>query len=372
MNRYDFKRRGQRFVLTLIGFLLGSVAVYGTLKVIFPPSEHVPEVEDYAQFGAWGRLTITDPMTMNWVVAGEHGELLVARMKARTNDIEEIVQRLGDAVRQLDATRIVATDGDAPSVSGGPVRTVAGHLGDRRGTLIEALADGEFVAARTAWDAFASRPSPDGRVVVDVLSDSAVGITRDFGRLTALMREQREDYAALGPPSSTTSTFWSSSRLSLLEVLFFSLFGVLANLLVNSAHFLSTGEFKPSERWIAYTKLCYGPLLSLVLVLAVMFGWLDFGSYQVRAFTLPLLAFVLGYFSRRVVRLVDRLGKRLLGEAEKSIDAGPQQIADRRLQLAKEQLRYEHPRSLADLERAARRAADELTHATVVAKESKS
>ncbi|MEM6568237.1 MAG: hypothetical protein AAF957_07485 [Planctomycetota bacterium] len=371
MNRYDFKGRGQRFVTFLILLLLGTIASYIGLKLKYPPSENVPKVEDYARLGARGRLTITDPMTLNWVISADHGDALIARMKERASDIEKSIQEAIEAVRTLDARRVFASNQEL-SILGPTARIVINHLRERRSTIIAAVSDGKLTKAKEEWDEFQSASAKSGSPVLESLSAEVVSVTTGLDRVASLLGAQRADYQSLGPPGASSCKFWTSCWLSMLEVLYFSFCGVIANLLVNSAHFLSAGNYRPSERWVAYTKLCYGPILSLVLVLAVMFGWIDFGSYQVRAYTLPLLAFILGYFSRRVVRLVDRLGTRVLGEAEKSIDAGPRKIAELRRKQAEDWLRYQSPRSLSDLRRAAREAATEITRATVVAKEAKS
>lgn len=371
MNRYDFKGRGQRFVTFLIGLLLATIASYVTLKVIFPPSEHAPKVEDYAQLGPRGRLTITDPMTLNWVTSGDHTDALLARMKERATDVEKSIQGTIEGVRKLDARPVLASNQQL-SVTGPSARLVTNHLGYRRLEIIDAISAGQLKRAKEEWDAFQSASAKSGSLVLKSLSAEVVSVTTGLNRVENLLREQRADYQSLGPPAASSNKFWTSCWLSMLEVLYFSFCGVLANLLVNSAQFLSAGNFRPSERWVAYTKLCYGPILSLVLVLAVMFGWIDFGSYQARSFTLPLLAFILGYFSRRVVLLFDRLGSRVLGQAEESIDAGPGKIAELRRKQAEDWLRYQSPRSLSELRRAAREAATEITRATVLAKEAKS
>jgi len=116
----------------------------------------------------------------------------------------------------------------------------------------------------------------------------------------------------------------------MIEVFLFALFGVLTNLLVNAAEFLRKKEFDSAERWVAYTKLVYGPSLAVILVFAITQGWFDLGDYQTRSFTLPLLGFIFGYATRRTVTLFDRLTTKILGAASDSIKRGPKAIAQKR------------------------------------------
>ena len=148
------------------------------------------------------------------------------------------------------------------------------------------------------------------------------------------------------------SVFWTSPGGSLAEVLFWALLGVLTNLLLHGARYVSRHGYRPAERWVAYTKMTYGPMLALIVVMAMLNGWIDFGAYESRVWTLPFIGFILGYNSRKTASLLDRLGERLLGEADQSITDGPAAIAAR-TSARLEALRQVQPQTLAELRTAA-------------------
>ena len=151
----------------------------------------------------------------------------------------------------------------------------------------------------------------------------------------------------------------------MLEVLFWALFGVLTNLLVNATEYLRKGTFQPRERWVAYTKLLYGPIFAVILVLAMINGFFETESYEVRVWTLPLVSFLFGYASRRTARLIDRLLERFLGAAEKAIDAGPGPVAARRQALVDKLMDAYRPSDLPTLRAQAKELAREIVEAEV-------
>ena len=158
--------------------------------------------------------------------------------------------------------------------------------------------------------------------------------------------------------------FSVAPNLSILEVLFWALFGVFTSLLVNSAEYLRERSFNPDERWVAYTKLVYGPILAMVIVLAIMFGWLSLGPYEARVWTLPLVGFIFGYASRRTVNLFEKLQDKVFGATEKSIREGPKKIMEARAKTLEMLRDAARPKSMKELRERAKEHARQ--HVNVV------
>ncbi len=104
------------------------------------------------------------------------------------------------------------------------------------------------------------------------------------------------------------SFFWLSSGLAFLEVLLWSIAGVLCSLLFHGTEAIRNGNFDPSEVSVHKAKLLYSPIVTLVIVLsgnvAINNGDLnpDDSSYW-----LIVVSFILGFYSRRAIDLLDRI-----------------------------------------------------------------
>jgi hypothetical protein len=220
-------------------------------------------------------------------------------------------------------------------------------------SIIENLSRGEYEAAYVALTVLIQTAGEDD------VRDAEIQRHRDSILELQRMREaQRNDAVQLAPPLSRLF-FWTSPSLSIVEVLFWALFGVLTNLLVNAAEYLRKDNFNPNEVWVAYTKLVYGPVLATVLVLALINGWFSVESYDIRVWSLPLVAFLFGYAARRTARLVDVVLARFLGQAEQGARAGPGAVAaerERNFALLRELTR---PRSFKDFRDQAKKLARE-------------
>ncbi|MBX2851905.1 MAG: hypothetical protein KTR15_09190 [Phycisphaeraceae bacterium] len=370
-NRYDFKKRGQHFVWLLIGLTIGLALVYVGLKIIWNPTDKdsQPRVKDYAFVDPHGQLIVTDAITMNWYVDEINSAEIIARMKATYTRMNTLRDQIYISLPVIAQERKKMT-GIKDATKSNPLPS---YLTNKQSnTLIGQLGRGKHKQAIETWSQTTAAEVVDRGNKFASSYEQIQRVSKNLNELNVLYQNQAADLKALSPPQIGVHLFWTSCWRSMLEVIFFSVFGVLANLLVNSAMYVRSNEFRPSERYVAFTKLIYAPILSMVLVLGVMFGWLDFGSYEVRVFSLPLIAFILGYFSRRVVTLFDRFGTRVLGAAEKSIEAGPAAIAKRRKQLLKEQMSVTYPGSLSELRAEAIALAAPTVRNIVIEKESAS
>lgn len=104
------------------------------------------------------------------------------------------------------------------------------------------------------------------------------------------------------------SYFWLYGEKVYLEIIFWSLFGVLASILYSSSEAIFIKEFDYSRipRYIA--QLFYAPFSTLVVHLSFsLFTTADNQSFNAISTNAIILAFILGFFTRRTVELLHRL-----------------------------------------------------------------
>lgn len=104
--------------------------------------------------------------------------------------------------------------------------------------------------------------------------------------------------------------FWVRPGGALAEGIFWSIFGTLTNLILNISHYVARGLYKRDEKYISFSKLAYGPVLSCVLILWIYFGIIDAGV-EVRFWLIPLLSFFFGYNTKKTAFLVDTLSDKV-------------------------------------------------------------
>jgi hypothetical protein len=100
-------------------------------------------------------------------------------------------------------------------------------------------------------------------------------------------------------PSKQTDTFiWATSPLNYIEVVFWSLFGLLTWAIFNMSDWASSGEHIGLwSNWLIARSL-QGVFISIVVIIAVQ--QIDLGTSPVAKTFIPVvLAFVLGYYSER-------------------------------------------------------------------------
>lgn len=129
----------------------------------------------------------------------------------------------------------------------------------------------------------------------------------------SLLRSYLTSYTYVRP-----STFWLDGGLSYLEIVFWSWFGVLSSLLYHGTEAMRLSKFDPKELAVHYAKLFYTPLVTIVLILCI--DWvIDGGDLDLRSidYWLVVLSFVLGFYSRKSIDLLDRI-KDLIFKSGKS------------------------------------------------------
>ena len=356
------REEGRRFVSRLIAGIL--------LLLILYVAVHIPRydgdeqlVANLVQVDSTGIAVFPDPQGIRWWIGG-----------ARADDVIESMISRNVGIRQTRASVSRLVESLVVRTSRHPIeeRDLGGVI--RFGFDLRPLAlSGDYSGlARELTLLESSRLAPSTLSRNPSLARGIDNLQIEVSQLEELKAEQLHELVGLGPPTFSRMFFWTTPTLSIVEVLFFALFGVLTNLLVNSAEFLRKGEFRPAERWVAYTKLVYGPVLAVILTTAMVMGWFDAGGYNVRVYTLPLLGFVFGYASRRVVTLFDELVGRILGSVGTSVREGPEATALRRRQYLDSRSVTQAASSIDDLRRKAKELAYEYLKTGAIELEARS
>ncbi|MSU58466.1 MAG: hypothetical protein EXS35_09855 [Pedosphaera sp.] len=147
-------------------------------------------------------------------------------------------------------------------------------------------------------------------------------LASNFRQLDSLRAEQIQTVLALRQPGKY-QIFWATPIGMLYEILFWSFFGIVTNLLFNaSEHLRKPGPrtFFPVERWVGLTKLIYGPGIALGLCLAITVGLANVVGESVRVWVMPIIAFFFGFNVRKTAGVVDRASEQLLGKVQRSLD----------------------------------------------------
>ena len=115
------------------------------------------------------------------------------------------------------------------------------------------------------------------------------------------------------------SYFWLTEDLVFLEIIFWSLFGVLASVFYNVSEALRERKdelrmYNPSIDYVNWAKLFYGPLTTIVIYFSVQVATTDNveASFNNLRYGLIILSFVLGFFSGRTVEFLERIKNLIL------------------------------------------------------------
>ncbi len=355
-NTTSTKRPGQTFVHFIIIATVAWIILYILLHLAIDPEGRFAKnnINDAYYLTAQGEFLLFDATTLTWNVGKTKATPILQRLDERNVTIRQSMENL-----RIDAARLR--------------ESLDRELGDTKITgeahptfiiemALSARTDDNCKTSATecyqpTWDAPLRKVSALYLELQNIEGhqESNAALARITSYLSQLKQQSDAQYIDANAlrGSRAQSFFWSSPEGSSAEIIFFAVFGVLANLLVNSAEYLRNNNFKHNERWVAYTKLVYGPIIAWILVTAIAVGWLDLGEYQIGTYSLPLLAFVLGFYSRKTVNLFSRFGDHLLGKASESIDKGPAEILASRQAYQAQFLNTQRPRSYQDLKQTA-------------------
>lgn len=98
-----------------------------------------------------------------------------------------------------------------------------------------------------------------------------------------------------------------------LEIVFWTWFGLIASLLYSVSEALQTSDFDRKQIGIHISKFFYSPIISLVIYFSINRLVSD-GATSMAEFShgTIVLAFILGFFSRRAIELIDKVKELIL------------------------------------------------------------
>lgn len=272
--------------------LVAALYVVGHYHI--PAETTFPKPDKLVQLDSFGRASVISAEDLDWYVGSTKAVPLLATMNLRNRDIES---RVG-AVRQL------LTD-------------AADSFSDQAVTTIRELVEkGCFPPAAEELARLHSRLSPGtlaggGDRLLNRLEDK-------FRELSELRATQEETLSLLTPPKKVL-IFWATPWGIAAEVVTWSLFGLFASLLFHSAQAVSEAKFDETETVVGWAKMFYTPLVSIVVVMAVVLGIMNVESVETRVWMIPLLGVLCGWNCRKAAMLVDTLSEWTLGRLAQSL-----------------------------------------------------
>ncbi|MEQ8626606.1 hypothetical protein [Ekhidna sp.] len=117
------------------------------------------------------------------------------------------------------------------------------------------------------------------------------------------------------------SIFWLDSKWILIEVLVWSLFGVFCSLLFHGSEAVRQNKFDPKEIAVHYAKLIYSPIITVIIIFSGNVLIND-GAINVEgiSYWVIVLSFILGFYSRRAIDLLDRIKDLIFRSSEAKKD----------------------------------------------------
>jgi hypothetical protein len=236
---------------------------------------------------------------------------------ATTNASSAALTNLADQVRAVRAglesvSHVLLAPPDFPSTATNAA--LIGQLQQTAGELRQLYRPPQ--SPPVLFAAFSQRLTDDDRASIGL--PLLFEIQRLLERLESLQADQWRTVLALQRPEKF-NLFWCTPAGSFWEVIFWTIFGVCANLLYHTAQALRRKEFSPVERSVGYAKLLYGPAVSVALALALVNGLASLMGDEVRVWSLPLLGFLFGYNARKAAQVVDHLSETVLNRLRGSV-----------------------------------------------------
>jgi|GEM_PF-5353768 len=107
---------------------------------------------------------------------------------------------------------------------------------------------------------------------------------------------------------STGSYFWLNTNKKYIEVIFWSIFGVLASLLYFISEAMRTNSFKPTEISVYLAKIFYAPLISVIIIFSYkLITSSNSAKFDNTSTELLVFSFILGFFSGRAIELLNKI-----------------------------------------------------------------
>jgi hypothetical protein len=116
----------------------------------------------------------------------------------------------------------------------------------------------------------------------------------------------------------TNSYFWLHGEGKYLEVIFWSIFGVLTSLLYFASESMRLGQFRQEEIPVYIAKLFYAPFIAIIIVFSFRIlttsGDVGFDDSSIE---LLIFSYIVGFFSGRAIDLLNKIKEIILPGRDK-------------------------------------------------------
>lgn len=182
-------------------------------------------------------------------------------------------------------------------------------------------------AVPTTFTAQQFKNNPNNRAVKNIILYQLPNIfPEDTTRIFALLDMQPNSLAVAFIQNArfkVKSYFWLAGPHTYVEVIFWTIFGVITSILFYVAMAISNGTgFKPSETPGHLAKIAYSPFISLIIIFSYNYLSSPDSIVDVSASKGTLIiSFLLGFYSSRAMKLLDKLKEIVLpyGDESKSV-----------------------------------------------------
>lgn len=182
-------------------------------------------------------------------------------------------------------------------------------------------------APPTIFTAQQFKNNPNNRAVKNIIIYQLPNIfPEDTARIFALLDLQPNSLAVSFIQNArfkVKSYFWLAGPHTYVEIIFWTIFGVLTSILFYVAMAISSGTgFKPSETPGHLAKIAYSPFISLIIIFSYNYLSSPDSMFDVSASKGTLIiSFLLGFYSSRAMKLLDKLKELVLpyGDESKSV-----------------------------------------------------
>jgi hypothetical protein len=301
--------RGVGFLAILWGAIIVVLLLYIVAHVHFFANERMPlSASEIITLDAYGRVESILDDDLRWYIGKDQATALEAVMKNTSNRINQAIE---GEVKQamLEFEFKYGRSFYDPDLGRSP------SCGVTFDDIRKSFDAGDCAAAAKSLRIYIRCWTTDTKQQAG--EASLLNLMYDMEQLADMKQSQVDAVNSITVPFKQR-IFWVRPRGALAEGIVWSYFGTLTNLIVNLSHYIARRRYESDQKWISYSKLIYGPILSSVLVLWIYFGVIDAGM-EVRFWLIPLLGFLFGYNTKKTAHLIDTLSDKIFATLGVSI-----------------------------------------------------
>lgn len=284
---------GKVFVIFLTVLLLLLVALDVLAHIRWTPTMDATPATELTPVDSRSKIA-PDVEGILWFLGEADGKALLEQIATRNGQIDTLTTTVAKKLAELGTAATACAYSDL--VRNLSRALAAGRYDEVRDELLGMVAQMDSVTKATI-----------GSALVDGLLSGAT----DLARVALTQRGVPNTLPHFG-----STIFWTSRTYSMLEALLCAAFGVLINLLFNSAEHIRIGDFDPDERWVGFSKIVCAPIVCVILLQAARAGLTTFGTAEFRAVGCPVIAFMIGFGTRQAVNVLDRLVSAFFGRSD--------------------------------------------------------